>query len=482
VVVVGGVRTEGSRVPKTMFVAANATQLVEDVNRKKKPKHALLWGDVVTDVVAARDAGHVLGTAHAHRGLVPAADLQSEPPKLLEVYVIDVGQGDAILIRTPDDRWHLVDGGPPGRESLLGEGARNFLAWKFGGELALAKVPLETVILSHSDLDHFGGLTEILRSEYPPHPKTHKNELVTTVEYFLHAGVAKYAGKVGLGVQNGRIAAADLLADHASFANPPHALAKEFKAFAQALGAVTTAAGGAPVVQRVTGADTVPGYAPAPGRPFSMRILGPVPETQAGDLKSLGDTAHTVNGHSVVVRLDYDKARILLTGDINAVAQRHLLKPNRAAEFRADVIKACHHGAEDIDADFTKAVAPRVTIVSSGDNEDYSHPRPSALGGYAYYGRRSFMTKSMARTKVQPPLLYATEIARSIKTKPVTVEGQAVSVGARPVKAIDKVIFGLVNIRTDGQKIVCAVRNELTDEFDAEELWLGADDQPLHDR
>ncbi len=61
------------------------------------------------------------------------------------------------------------------------------------------------------------------------------------------------------------------------------------------------------------------------------------------------------------MRLDYGKVRILLTGDINAAAQRHLLDNHvDASEFKADVLKACHHGAEDIDSEFTKAVAARV--------------------------------------------------------------------------------------------------------------------------
>ncbi len=75
---------------------------------------------------------------------------------------------------------------------------------------------------------------------------------------------------------------------------------------------------------------------------------------------------------------------------------------------------------------------------------------------------------------MQPPLVYATEIARSIKTKAVTVDGQ-------PATAIDEVTFGLVNIRTDGRKIICAVRDELSDAFDVEELWVDADDEPAHD-
>ena len=32
---------------------------------------------------------------------------------LLEFYVIDVGQGDGVLCRTPDGLWHLIDAGVP---------------------------------------------------------------------------------------------------------------------------------------------------------------------------------------------------------------------------------------------------------------------------------------------------------------------------------------------------------------------------------
>ncbi len=462
------------RMDETMYVKVNATQLVENPTATKKRRHALLWGDVVTEVTDAGDGKHVKGKAHAHRGFIPAEHLQAKPLALLELYVIDVGQGDAILIRSPDGVWHLMDGGPPKADSLLGEGARNFLAWKFGGELGLDAVPLHTVFLSHSDEDHFGGLTEILRSQYPPNPSTGVNRLVTTVERFLHAGVAKYADGVGLGLEDGRLPAANLLGGRDSFAHPPEKLAPRFGDFAKAMLRVKTADGGLPEIRRVTHRDEVDGSGPNGAGAFSMHLLGPVAENAAGDLKALGDIPHTVNGHSLVVRLDYDKVRILLTGDINRAAQRHLLKGGRAAEFRADVIKACHHGAEDIDPGFTRSVGARVTVVSSGDNESYSHPRPSALGAYAYYGRPSFQTESQDGEKVQPPLLYATEIARSIKTKRLEVSDQTLT-------AVSGVVFGLVNVRTDGRKIICAVRNELNDAFDVEELWVGDDDAPPHD-
>ncbi len=75
----------------------------------------------------------------------------------VELLVVDVGQGDAIALRTPRGRWLLVDAGPawegdPGASpvvrSLRRRGVRR----------------LETLVLTHPDLDHVGGATAVLAS------------------------------------------------------------------------------------------------------------------------------------------------------------------------------------------------------------------------------------------------------------------------------------------------------------------------------
>ena len=75
----------------------------------------------------------------------------------LQIVAIDVGQGDAIALRTPRGRWLLVDAGPRG----------------FGGsDAGLTRVipylhaqgarRLEAVVLTHPDEDHAGGLAAVL--------------------------------------------------------------------------------------------------------------------------------------------------------------------------------------------------------------------------------------------------------------------------------------------------------------------------------
>ncbi len=69
----------------------------------------------------------------------------------LQVTFLDVGQGDAILIETPDGVQALIDGGPDG--TVLRELAR---------ELPWGDRTLDLVVGTHPDKDHIGGLVDIL--------------------------------------------------------------------------------------------------------------------------------------------------------------------------------------------------------------------------------------------------------------------------------------------------------------------------------
>ena len=79
------------------------------------------------------------------------------PDGRLHVLMLDVGQGEAILVRTPDGRALLVDtgGGGPGRSD---RGERVILpALRRGGVHRLA-----ALVLTHGDPDHAGGLASVL--------------------------------------------------------------------------------------------------------------------------------------------------------------------------------------------------------------------------------------------------------------------------------------------------------------------------------
>jgi competence protein ComEC len=79
----------------------------------------------------------------------PGADAAPSPPAGLRVSVLDVGQGDAILLQPRDAPALLVDGGPPGDDLLA--------------KLRDAGVErLGAVVVTHDQSDHAGGVLELI--------------------------------------------------------------------------------------------------------------------------------------------------------------------------------------------------------------------------------------------------------------------------------------------------------------------------------
>ncbi len=79
-------------------------------------------------------------------------ELPSVPEGALYVYVLDVGQGDCVLLRTAESTV-LIDGGEPNQ----GDGLVQKLH-------ALGVHKLDYMINSHPHSDHYGGLTAVLEA------------------------------------------------------------------------------------------------------------------------------------------------------------------------------------------------------------------------------------------------------------------------------------------------------------------------------
>lgn len=115
-----------------------------------------------------------------------------------------------------------------------------------------------------------------------------------------------------------------------------------------------------------------------------LEVLHPPSPSVAGGLL-------TANNESIVLRLVYGRARLLLTGDAEWEAEASLLAAR--CDLSADLIKIGHHGSRGSSTTaFLKRVAPTLAVISCGRGNTYRHPHPEVLERLERHGIRVFRT------------------------------------------------------------------------------------------
>ncbi|MGA9574941.1 MAG: hypothetical protein WBS20_13455 [Lysobacterales bacterium] len=353
------------------------------------------------------------------------ADIDTE--SLLEVYFVDVGQGDGVLVKTPDSKHILIDAGLARLDQQTGKNAADFVDWKYFFDYGDYRVRLDSLMASHSDIDHYGGLHDLVRDT-----ELADRELDCTgvdIKTFHHPGLSRWVNIPG--------------------ANPPHSdglgpkvgdgftrlLGDRNDAEAAILGSGTEKLSGpwgrfirdvlknsakTRVEQLMVAREDIQnGKALAnlwqPSAGCEINVLAPVSYLESGKtaLPDFGVKSKNTNGHSICLRIKYGKSRILLTGDLNTKSMHWLEESydDRISVFKCDVAKACHHGSDDVSYRFLEAINAGATVISSGDAEGYAHPRPEITAASACTGHKNIDRKA---DKLITPLLYMTEIERSV--------------------------------------------------------------------
>lgn len=495
---------------KTKYISTNTATLF--ISNKKKL--ILLWGDKVKIDEDDEKDGRIRCKARGYEGYISPDELGDE--SLLEIYVIDVGQGDGVLIKCPDPnkrtlgRHILIDGGYMREKQPHKKNATDFVDWKFKKEYGLDKITIDDMVISHCDADHYGGLWDMVNDDPDVRKEIDCNEV--EVKNLYHAGVSWWRVSPGANRSLGRKVDGkliDILTDRNSIANNldennfPY-IQGEYGDFLRTF-LRTQPNAKISFIGYELGAsnDTyIPGYEKG-NSDISIEILGPIYRKNNGkiEINSLGGNSKNTNGNSILLSLGYKQFRMLLTGDLNKKSQKLLMSVHHPSKFTCDVTKACHHGSHDVSFRFLQLVNAAATIISSGDNEKHAHPRAnllsmSALSGYRIDGNDTIIS----------PLIFSTEIARSVRIG-VPKSGKAnIPPDGNPdndvpidnidnlkltyerndagdlnpetktkklsdLTLIDGIVYGLVNIRTDGKKILFAVRKEKGDGWELSTLY-----------
>ena len=122
----------------------------------------------------------------------------------------------------------------------------------------------------------------------------------------------------------------------------------------------------------------VPVVQPELGQTF---LLGSAEVTVLGPVRT---DYEDVNDLSLVLMVEFEDSRFLFTGDMEQLAEGHMLDHwGEDFNWSADVLKAGHHGSYSSSGyRLLREVAPTWAVISCGFQNEYGHPHESTLSRF----------------------------------------------------------------------------------------------------
>ena len=109
--------------------------------------------------------------------------------------------------------------------------------------------------------------------------------------------------------------------------------------------------------------------------------------------KMMSDNA--LNNNSIVCKLSYNKFSMIFTGDIEEIAEKHILQEYRhnLGIFSSQILKVAHHGSKTSSIkEFIDAINPKIALIGVGENNKFGHPNEEVLTRLKTRGTRIYRT------------------------------------------------------------------------------------------
>lgn len=245
---------------------------------------------------------------------------KAEAKGQLTISMLDIGQGDAVLIQTGAKNI-LID---TGDDKYYEDGKKGKENTQLLTELQKLKIDhIDTLVMTHAHADHIGKADKVI-AQYGVKELVY-NGIPSTSKYFINALKAAKAN----GTQQVKVKAGDVL---------------DF------------------------------------GNGVSFEIVSPSQSLIDEDTSAIKAKKKVdVNNESVVGRLTFGNFAMLFTGDAEGPVEKDMVA-SYGKKLKCQVLKAGHHGSKTSStAEFLKLVQPESVVMSLGVNNQYGHPHEALL-------------------------------------------------------------------------------------------------------
>lgn len=249
-----------------------------------------------------------------------ADNSKAEAKGQLTISMLDIDQGDAVLIQTGAKNI-LID---TGDDKYYEDGKKGKENTQLLTELQKLKIDhIDTLVMTHAHADHIGKADKVI-AQYGVKELVY-NGIPSTSKYFINALKAAKAN----GTQQVKVKAGDVL---------------DF------------------------------------GNGVSFEIVSPSQSLIDEDTAAIKAKKKVdVNNESVVGRLTFGNFAMLFTGDAEGPVEKDMVA-SYGKKLKCQVLKAGHHGSKTSStAEFLKLVQPESVVMSLGVNNQYGHPHEALL-------------------------------------------------------------------------------------------------------